>query len=174
MTAHRRHRRRRLHRWMFAGLMAGSAGLLFLMSQGTHGEPSAVVPQVTSETPGRVVAKSPVSAGRYLVQVAGCNDCHTPGYAPTDGAVPESEWLTGVPIGWRGPWGTTYASNLRLFAQEFDEQTWVQVLKARKQRPPMPWASLRAMSDDDLRAIYHYLRAVPPIRNKIPHKEHSH
>ena len=28
-------------------------------------------------------------------------------------AVPLQEWLTGVPVGFQGPWGTTYAANLR-------------------------------------------------------------
>ena len=42
-----------------------------------------------------------VERGRYLTHVAGCNDCHTPGYAAADGRVPESLWLTGDALGWR-------------------------------------------------------------------------
>jgi mono/diheme cytochrome c family protein len=38
----------------------------------------------------------------------------------------------------------------------------------------MPYEQFQRMTDDDLRAIYHYLRAIPPIRNKVPHKEHQH
>ena len=45
--------------------------------------------------------------GRYIAQIAGCNDCHTPGYALSGGKVPEKAWLTGDSFGWRGPWGTT-------------------------------------------------------------------
>ncbi|MDZ7808466.1 MAG: hypothetical protein U5K71_15340 [Gracilimonas sp.] len=37
-----------------------------------------------------------------------------------------------------GPWGTTYATNLRLRAQEWSEDAWVQTLKTRKVRPPTP------------------------------------
>ena len=44
--------------------------------------------------------------------------------------------LTGVPVGFRGPWGTTYASNLRLYVQQFTADTWVQVMHAREVRPP--------------------------------------
>src|SRR5262245_23109438 len=57
--------------------------------------------------------------GRYLVKIAGCNDCHTPGYLLSAGQVPEALWLTGDSFGWRGPWGTTYATNLRLKMQQF-------------------------------------------------------
>jgi mono/diheme cytochrome c family protein len=97
--------------------------------------------------------------GRYLVQTSGCNDCHTPGYMQQDGKVPESEWLMGVSMGRQGPWGTTYPSNLRLLAHGMTEQQWL--ARARQpMRPPMPSPSLRAMSDDDLKAIYHYVRSL--------------
>lgn len=99
--------------------------------------------------------------GRYLILVAGCNDCHTPGWMQKGRAVPETEWLTGVPVGWKGPWGTTYASNLRLFLKDFDEDTFVQVVRARNGRPPMPWPNLHSMEDRDLRSVYRYVRSLP-------------
>ncbi len=34
----------------------------------------------------------------------------------------------------------------------------------------MPWRQVRRMTDDDLRAIYRYLRTLPPIRNAVPHR----
>ena len=40
--------------------------------------------------------------GRYLVRIAGCNDCHTPGYLLSEGKTPEELWLTGDSFGWRG------------------------------------------------------------------------
>lgn len=51
------------------------------------------------------------------MKIAGCNDCHRPGYIQTGSKVPEKQWLTGDQLGWRGPWGTTYPGNLRLFMQ---------------------------------------------------------
>ena len=36
-----------------------------------------------------------IERGRYLVIISGCNDCHTPGYAPSNGQTDESLWLTG-------------------------------------------------------------------------------
>jgi hypothetical protein len=37
--------------------------------------------------------------------------------------------------------------------------------------PFMPWQENRRMTDDDLRAIYRFLRKLPPIHNEIP-EEH--
>lgn len=115
-----------------------------------------------------VVAGDPVAAGRYIVTIAGCNDCHTAGYRMTGGAVSEESWLLGDAMGWRGPWGTTYASNLRLKAQEYEEDTWVAVYMARNDRPPMPWSSLHSMSDADMRAVYKYLRSLGPAGEPAP------
>jgi mono/diheme cytochrome c family protein len=99
-----------------------------------------------------------VERGRYIARVAGCNDCHTPGYALANGSVPENLWLTGDTLGWRGPWGTTYGPNLRLYLGSMTEDEWVKDAKTLKRRPPMPWFNLNHMSDDDLRALYHFVK----------------
>ncbi len=112
-------------------------------------------------------AADPVARGRYLVQIAGCNDCHTPNYAQRGGDVPESEWLTGLPVGFKGPWGTTYAANLRIALGAMTEEQWMKA--ARSQRlPPMPWFALRDMSDADVRAIYRYVRSLGVAGSKMP------
>jgi len=94
--------------------------------------------------------------GRYLAQVAGCNDCHTSGYLMNGGKVPESEWLKGDSFGWRGPWGTTYPPNLRLFMRGMSEDQWVETARTLKRRPPMPWYTVNMMHEDDLRALYRF------------------
>lgn len=101
-----------------------------------------------------------IERGRYLVKVSGCNDCHTPGYALSDGNVAESEWMKGDSFGWRGAWGTTYGSNLRLYLQNFDEEGWIRDARTMRRRPPMPWFNLNVMSEDDLKAIFHYIRSL--------------
>jgi mono/diheme cytochrome c family protein len=112
-------------------------------------------------------AAGAVERGRYLVTIGGCNDCHTPGYMEKGPAVPESEWLTGMPVGFQGPWGTTYASNLRLVIGKQTEAEWI--AHARKERlPPMPWFNLRAMTDDDLKAVYAYVRSLGAPGNPAP------
>lgn len=104
-------------------------------------------------------ATDDVARGRYLVTIGGCNDCHTPGYMEKGPAIPEGEWLTGTAVGFQGPWGTTYASNLRLVIARQSEAEWI--AHARKERlPPMPWFNLREMTDDDLRAVYAYVKSL--------------
>ena len=66
-----------------------------------------------------------VDRGRYLTKIAGCNDCHTPGYLLAEGTVAEEHWLSGETFGWRGPWGTTYGSNLRIFVNALTEDQWL-------------------------------------------------
>lgn len=108
-----------------------------------------------------------VERGRYLVSIAGCNDCHTARYMERNGAIPEADWLAGSPVGFQGPWGTSYASNLRLYAQSLTEAEWL-VSARREMRPPMPWFALREMSDADLKAIYRYLRSRGPKGEPAP------
>lgn len=109
-----------------------------------------------------------VARGRYLVGIAGCNDCHTPNFAPSGGKVAEKEWLTGDALGWRGPWGTTYAPNLRLSMPRLTEDEWVKKAKTLSTRPPMPWFNLHRMSEADLRAMYRYVRHLGPAGKPAP------
>ncbi len=102
--------------------------------------------------------------GRYLVMTGGCNDCHTTAYGPRDGKVPEKEWLLGSgPLGFSGPWGTTYAPNLRLTAAKMSEAQWVKYAKGLRTRPPMPWFNVNVMTEPDLRAMYRFIRQLGPV-----------
>lgn len=116
-----------------------------------------------------VAATSQVDAGRYLVRLGGCNDCHTPGFAMTNGSAPaEAEWLTGDSVGFSGPWGVSYPANLRLSFQNMDEDQFINMARKGQGRPPMPWPSLMAMSDTDLKAIYAYIRSLGPKGEPSP------
>jgi mono/diheme cytochrome c family protein len=109
-----------------------------------------------------------VERGRYIAKIGGCNDCHTPGFGQAGGNVPENQWLVGSELGWRGPWGTTYASNLRLYMQKLSENEWVTAAKSAQLRPPMPWWALHEMADEDLRALYHFIRYLGPAGVMAP------
>src|SRR5574337_1309089 len=96
--------------------------------------------------------QDPIARGRYLTEVAGCNDCHTPGYAQRGGQVPEAQRLMGSDVGFSGPWGVSYPANLRLSVEGMSQKAWRE--RARKPGlPPMPWFALRDMSDADVDAI---------------------
>jgi len=109
-----------------------------------------------------------IERGRYLTIIGGCNDCHTHGYAERAGDVPDSDWLTGDNLGWQGPWGTTYPPNLRRLMAGLEEDEWLAYAKTVQLRPPMPWYQLRAMTDEDLRAVYHFVRSLGPTGTPAP------
>lgn len=131
-----------------------------------------IAPAIAAESPAKSSAKtatqSDIERGRYLVAIAGCNDCHTPGFLLQGSKVPQKDWLTGGTLGWRGSWGTTYPANLRLYFQETTEDQWVQVAREIRRRPPMPYFSLNQMAEPDVRAMYKYIRSLGPAGKPAP------
>lgn len=130
---------------------------------------SAPLPEAaaaTSTTSGHDSAL--VERGEYLVKVAGCNDCHTPGYAQAQGQVDKAQWLVGSPLGFHGPWGTTYPTNLRLRMQELTEAQWLEYSANLRTRPIMPDFAVRDMSEDDRRAIYRFVHSLGAAGQRAP------
>lgn len=139
---------------------------------------SILVASVNHAKAGQNISQA-VAQGKYLIMIAGCNDCHTPGYLLSEGKVTEDKWLTGDSFGWRGPWGTTYPPNLRLLLKDLSEEEWLEMARTLRARPPMPWFDLNIMKVEDLRDIYRYIRRsglagspapayVPPDREPPP------
>lgn len=89
--------------------------------------------------------------------MAGCHDCHTEGYSQTEGLIDPEKELKGTSVGWRGPWGTTYPSNLRIVAAKVSEDYFVDFMKTLKRDPPMPWYNVRAWPEADIRSFYRYV-----------------
>jgi mono/diheme cytochrome c family protein len=78
-----------------------------------------------------------------------------------------------------GPWGITYSANLTPDKEtglgNWTEEQFVQSMKTGKHMgqgraimPPMPWFNLDAMTDEDKKAVFAYLKSLPPTKNKIP------
>jgi hypothetical protein len=78
-----------------------------------------------------------------------------------------------------GPWGTTYAINLTPDPDTgipmWREQDFVKAFKTGKHMgagrpimPPMPWNWYGKQDEADLKAIFAYLKTIPPVRNKVP------
>ena len=138
----------------------------------------AIVPCVASSaetqtakpgTSAKTVSSTQIERGRYMILTGNCNDCHTIDYPPRDGKVAEKEWFLGSgALGFRGPWGTTYAPNLRLTVKNMTEEQWVKFAKALKTRPPMPWFNLNRTTEQDLRAMYQYIKQLAPVGEAAP------
>jgi mono/diheme cytochrome c family protein len=124
------------------------------------------------------LASQPVSAaddvsverGAYVAITHGCHDCHTEGYDVSGGKINPDAALKGTAIGWRGPWGTTYALNLRLTIVEKakTEGEFVNFAKSFKTRPPMPWFNVNAMQESDLRSLYRYIKSLGEPGEQVP------
>ena len=59
--------------------------------------------------------------------------------------------------------------------RDFTEQQFIQTLRTgrhlgqgRQILPPMPWQYIGQMTDEDLKAVYTYLKQIPPVKNKVP------
>jgi hypothetical protein len=79
-----------------------------------------------------------------------------------------------------GPWGTSYSANITSDETGIGNWTEAQFFKAiregkykgldntRSLLPPMPWQAYAQASDEDLRAIFSYLKSTPPVNNLVP------
>jgi mono/diheme cytochrome c family protein len=114
----------------------------------------------------------PEKRGKYLVTIAGCADCHT----PQDGhgqPLPGMEFAGGLILD--GPWGRVASANITPDASGisyYDEAMFTQAMRtgfvgARKINQIMPWDSYRAMTDEDLRAVFAYLKTSKPVRHHV-------
>jgi mono/diheme cytochrome c family protein len=127
----------------------------------------SVSPGAQGATQSKATAAD-IARGKYLVAYGDCNSCHTAGWLASDGSVPVSRWLTGSSIGFRGPWGTIYPTNLRRRFQEISEDQWLFMIRTRGGHPPMKWTNLRALTPSDQRAIYRFIHGLGTAGNPAP------
>jgi mono/diheme cytochrome c family protein len=116
------------------------------------------------EVPVAVKKDSSVEYGKYLaVNVANCSGCHTKRDMMT-GAYTGELFAGGLEIeGLITPNLTTHTDS-RIYA--WDQQRFINRFRQGKIIPqsPMPWNSFKRMSDDDLIAVYKYLKTLKPIK----------
>lgn len=79
-----------------------------------------------------------------------------------------------------GPWGISYAANISSDASGIGSWTEEQFFRAmregqykglkdtRKLLPPMPWPNYAQMTDEDLRAMFAFLKSTKPVKNVVP------
>lgn len=163
-----------------------------------------VSPFAGAEEPAPDDAASKRARGKYLVTIAGCNDCHTPLAMGPDGPGPDmSRMLSGHPeslvmppvpklpegpwgavvantfTAWSGPWGVSFTANLTPDPEtglgRWTVDTFIATMKTGRHEgkgrpllPPMPYPSVAALTDEDIRALFAYLQSLPPIRNRVP------
>lgn len=98
-----------------------------------------------------------------------------------DTSVTNSKWVYSSMdlTSWVGPWGVSFTPNLTPDGPTglgtWTEEIFIKSLRTGKHMgfgrnllPPMPWQSIGQMKDEDLKAIFAYLKSLPPISNKVP------
>jgi cytochrome c553 len=131
----------------------------------------------TADSAKAMSAEERIALGKHLSVVAGCTDCHTPGtfYNAPD----HSRELSGSELGWNGPWGTTYPSNLTPDPEtglgSWNEEQIVTAIRTGKRPdgspilPPMPWPAYSQFTDEEAYALAAYLKSIPPVVHaKVP------
>ncbi len=108
---------------------------------------------------------------------------------PAGSPMPEIDFDRISPAGWVllsndltaavGPWGITYAANLTSDEEtgigRWTEEAFIATMRSGLHwgvgpaiLPPMPWQNLGQASDDDLKAIFAYLKSTHPVHNPVP------
>jgi hypothetical protein len=99
----------------------------------------------------------------------------SPTLAPGPWQVTAAETFTA----WSGPWGVSFTANLtpdeetglgRWTLRNFKDtiRSGRHLGRGRLILPPMPIPMYRHLTDEDLEAIFTYLRTIPAVRNRVP------
>jgi mono/diheme cytochrome c family protein len=130
---------------------------------------------LTSPVPEIPATPDPVKRGERLVNLAGCGNCHTPQVRGQE--LPGMDFAGGFTRS--GPWGRATSANLTSDPSGisyYDEALFLEVMrtgfvKARHLSPAMPTMVSKNMTDDDLKAIFAYLRTLKPVQHRVDNSE---
>lgn len=116
------------------------------------------------DVPASVKKDSTAEYGKYLaIAVANCAGCHTKRDMMT-GAFTGELFSGGLEIDGLVTPNLTTDSSSRIFT--WDQQKFISRFREGKKIPqtPMPWNSFKRMSDNDLIALYKFLKTLQPIK----------
>jgi mono/diheme cytochrome c family protein len=130
---------------------------------------------IVSPIPDLSATSDPVKRGEQLVNLAGCTDCHTPQDKGQE--LPGMAFAGGFPF--PGPWGDVTSANITPDASGisyYDEALFLQVMhtglaKARQLNPIMPVKVYKHLTDEDLKAMFAYLRTLKPVQHRVDNSE---
>lgn len=126
-----------------------------------------------------------LACGKYLVTVGHCDGCHTP-HDELGKPISGMDFAGGADMS--GPWGPDpkkiiSVASLNLTPDPsgisyFDEEMFIKVIRtgqvnARPLASVMPWGFFRNLSDEDLKAIFAYLRTLKPVRHRVDNTEQA-
>jgi len=145
--------------------------IIFPVKYLIRGAPQPVTSPIL-ETPA---GSAPVVRGAYLVNMAGCSECHTPQNKGQQ--IPGMAFAGGAPFS--GPWGMVSSANITPDASGisyYDEALFLEVIrtgsvKARKLNDVMPIFVYKNLSDDDLKAMFAYLLTLKPVHHRVDNSE---
>jgi mono/diheme cytochrome c family protein len=117
-----------------------------------------------------------VARGKYLVTIASCHDCHTPGYFL--GKPDMARYLGGSDVGFELPGMGVFVGPNLTPDKETGLGNWTdaQVVAAiqagarpdgRMLAPIMPYHAFANLTAQDVQAIVAFLRSIPPVQNKV-------
>ena len=132
--------------------------------------PEPVTPLVAD-----VASSDQLKYGTHLADQAGCVDCHTPQVRGQN--VPGMDFAGG--FSFNGPWGSVASTNITPDPSGipyYDEALFLGVLrtgqvKARKLSPIMPVMVYKNLTDNDLKAIFAFLRTTKPVKHRVDNSE---
>jgi mono/diheme cytochrome c family protein len=142
----------------------------FPLSRLIQNAPQPVTEAVTAQDGADAVKR-----GAYLVRMGGCFDCHTP--LEKGQPMPGLEFAGGFTL--KHPGGEVAAANITPHAtgiSYYDENLFLDMIRtghvrARTLNPIMPWVVYRGMTDEDLKALFAYLRTLNPVNHAVDNTE---
>lgn len=132
------------------------------------------VPQPITQPIAAPDMSTPVKRGEYLTRIGVCEECHTP-TDPQGAKIPGLDWAGGFPLVDEIAKRTVHSVNLTPDPSGipyYDESLFLTAMHtgkviARELDDMMPWAAYRTLTDDDLKAMFAYIKTLKPVKHTV-------